>query len=148
MMSAGWQGRIWRKRMRKCERERERERERGREKERGKGREEESILGYQPASQPAPANIDRVLSRMRLRHCYPGLSTLLQFLIVRFPCPRPRSWLRVPPVVAYVYARARAWTRGISATRPRIIPRECGTLRAGWSRDTESIDVEISPIRE
>lgn len=101
MISAGWQGRTGRNR----ERERENESK----------REEENILGYQPASQPAPANIDRVLSRMRLRHCYPGLSTLPQFLIVRFPCPRPRSW---PCVAVCVHADTR-YRRDSTAYHPR-----------------------------
>jgi len=52
MMSAGWQGRIWRKRMRKCERERERERkrERERERERERGREHSRLPASQSAS--------------------------------------------------------------------------------------------------
>lgn len=70
-------------------------RERGGDRE-AKREREKYILDYQPASQSAPANIDRVLSRLRLRHCYPGLSTLPQFLIIRFPCPRSCSCACVP----------------------------------------------------
>jgi len=133
------------------ERERERERERGgeRERERERGREHSRLPASQSASpgQHRPGIVAYAPAPLLSRTI--NLASIPDRPFSMSPSTFVATCAPVVCVCVRARARARAHGHAVSARLVRVSsPRMRGHYGAGWSRDTESIDVEISPIRE